>query len=101
MIPPNQELLVLESQSLDLSQVMTGNSTIPGQRDRIKPILAFAGGCPNMNVSRLGGLVRIKVEAKLADPQDRWHNSILPQKGGQSIPPADRYRGFGVANRLI
>jgi hypothetical protein len=54
MIPPNQKLLVLKNQSLDFSQIMAGNATIGSQRDRIKPILAFARGCADMNVSGFG-----------------------------------------------
>jgi hypothetical protein len=57
---------------------MAGTSTVPSEGDRIKPILAFAGGCTDVNVSGLGGLIRIKVEAKWADSQHGWHKSILP-----------------------
>jgi hypothetical protein len=101
MIPPNQILSVFKHKSLDLSQVMAGNSPISRQRNRIKPVLAFALGRADMNVSGLGRLVRIEMEAKLADSQDRWHTSILPHNGSQSIPARDLMVEPGIVRRLM
>ena len=70
---------MFKDQSLDLSQLMPSNPLVSCKDNRIKPVLALASGRADMNVSRLGRLVRIKMEAKWADSQHGWHKSILPQ----------------------
>ena len=61
---------------------MTGNSSISCECNRFKPKLAFAGGCADMDVSGFSRFVRIEVETKWTDLQDRWHITILPQNSG-------------------
>jgi hypothetical protein len=53
MIPLGQQLLIVEDQSLNLSQLMIRNPAVGRKQDRFKPKLAFARGCPHMNVSGL------------------------------------------------
>jgi hypothetical protein len=54
MILPNQKLLVLENHSLDFAQVATRNSTVSCKHNRLKPKLALAVGCADVNVSGFG-----------------------------------------------
>jgi len=68
-----QEITVFEHEPFHLPHEMGWNATIPGQCHRIQPELALTSGAPNVDVGRLGTLVRVKVESKASDSQNRGH----------------------------
>jgi hypothetical protein len=57
-----QELLMLENQTLDISQYVCSKAAIVSEHYRIEPEFAFAIGRPNMDMPRLLSFIRIEMK---------------------------------------
>jgi hypothetical protein len=75
MISPQEKLSVFKNQTLNLSQIRGGDSTIVSKPDRVKPELALPVWRPHVDVRRLARFIGVEVKPVTAYPQNRGHNA--------------------------
>jgi hypothetical protein len=86
-----QEVDVFVNQPFHVPHGVCRNATISRHSDRVQPELALSVCAANMNVRRLGALVRVKVETKTTDSKHCRHSLSV-------LPPRDtgKFGGVGV-----
>ena len=70
MVGFSQQDFVLENQSFDLPQVVRSDTAVACQpNDGLDPELAFALGCPDMDMGRFHPFIRVEMEPEASDAQ--------------------------------